>query len=77
MCSRPTSNLATPLYDTTVRVTGGASTFSISSSDSELVFGAGLEFRLGERFHLRAEGEKIKVSDADYRIYTLIATYHF
>jgi opacity protein-like surface antigen len=64
-------------YDTTATVTGGASTFSDSSSDSDLVFGAGLEFRLGKRFHLRAEGEKIKVSDADYRIYTLIATYHF
>jgi hypothetical protein len=64
-------------YDTSVKVIGGPSTFSMSSSDSDLMFGAGLEFRLGERLHLRAEGEKIKVPDADYRIYTLIATYHF
>lgn len=63
-------------YDTTAKVTGGA-TFSISSSDSDAVIGAGLEFKLGERFRLRAEGEKINVSDADFRVYTLVATWHF
>jgi hypothetical protein len=64
-------------YDTRVKVTGGAQPFSASSSESDAVIGAGLEFKLGERFRLRAEGEKIKVSDADYRIYTVTATYSF
>jgi hypothetical protein len=64
-------------YDSTAKVTGGASPFSVSSSDSDGVIGAGLEFALGERFRLRAEGERINVPDADFRLYTLIATWRF
>lgn len=64
-------------YDTTAKVTGGTSPFSVSSSDSDLAFGGGLELKLRERFGLRAEIEKIKVPDADYRVYTLAATYRF
>ena len=64
-------------YDTTAKVTGGESQFSVSSSDEDMVIGGGLEFTLGERFRLRAELEKINVPDADFRIYTLVATYSF
>jgi OmpA-OmpF porin, OOP family len=64
-------------YDTTAKVTGASSPFSVSSSDSDTVVGGGLELQLGDHFQLRAELEKINVPDADFRIYTLAATYRF
>jgi OOP family OmpA-OmpF porin len=73
----PFLKLGYAFYDTEVVVTGGPSRFSVSESESESVIGTGVEFKLGDRFRLRAEGERINVSDAEFRVYTLSATYQF
>ena len=73
----PFLKLGYAFYDTRATLTDGINSASISSSESDLMFGGGLEFKLGEKLRLRAELEKIKVSDADYRIYTLTATWRF
>jgi hypothetical protein len=64
-------------YDSTTRVSNGVNSISESFSDDDLMFGGGIEFKLGDNFRLRAEMEKIKVPDADFRIYSLVAAYHF
>jgi OmpA-OmpF porin, OOP family len=64
-------------YDTRVTIANGPMPFAESSSESDLMFGGGLQFSFGDRFRLRAEMEKVKVSDADFRVYSLLATWQF
>lgn len=64
-------------YDSTTKVSNGVNSFSESFSEDDLMFGGGVELKLGDNFRLRAEMEKIKVPDADFRIYSLVAAYHF
>lgn len=73
----PYLKLGHAFYDSNIKVSSGTTTTSEPSSDSDLMFGAGLEFKLRGRFRLRAEMEKIKVPDADFRIYSLVAAYQF
>jgi len=48
-----------------------------SSSDSDFIFGGGLEFKLGDNFRLRAEYEKVDVPDFDFDIVSFSAAYQF
>lgn len=64
-------------YDTEIKVTGGPTPISDSASESDSMVGGGLEFKLGDRFRLRADLDRINVPDAAYRIYSLMATYSF
>jgi OmpA-OmpF porin, OOP family len=64
-------------YDSTAAVSSGNSSVSESESDSDLLYGLGLEFKLGDHFRLRAEYEQIDVSDADFDIVSVAAAYHF
>lgn len=73
----PYLKLGYAFYDTDITVTNGAARFSDSLSESDLMFGGGVEFKLGDQFRVRAEMEKVKVPDADFRVYTLNAAYHF
>jgi len=64
-------------YDSTETISSGSQHISDSESDSDLLYGAGFEFKLGDHFRLRAEYEKIDVSDADFDIVSLAAAYQF
>jgi outer membrane autotransporter protein len=64
-------------YDSTATVSSGNVSISESESDSDLLYGLGLEFKLGDHFRLRAEYEQIDVSDADFDIVSLAAAYKF
>lgn len=64
-------------YDTSIKVTDGVNTASESSSDSDPVFGGGLEFSLGKNFRLRAEFEKVDLPDAAFEIYSIAGTWRF
>jgi hypothetical protein len=64
-------------YDTHLEVTGDGQPLAVSMSESDSLLGAGIEFKLGERFRLRADLDRINVSDANFRIYSLVATYQF
>jgi hypothetical protein len=48
-----------------------------STSDEKLLFGGGIEFRIGESVRLRAEYEKVDVPYADFEIYSAVFTYQF
>jgi len=64
-------------YDSTATVSSGNVSVSESESNSDLLYGVGLEFKLGDHFRLRAEYEQIDVSDADFDIISLAAAYKF
>jgi OmpA-OmpF porin, OOP family len=64
-------------YDSTATASNGPMRASETTSDEDLLFGAGLEFRLGENFRLRADYEKVDVPDTAFDIYSIVATYHF
>jgi opacity protein-like surface antigen len=64
-------------YDATTRISNGVTTMRESESDSDLSYGGGLEFKLGETFRLRADYEKVRVPDVAFDVYTLIAAWHF
>jgi len=64
-------------YDSTATVSSGNVSISDSESESDLLYGVGFEFKLGDHFRLRAEYEKIDVSDADFDIISLAAAYKF
>ena len=73
----PYLKLGYAFYDSKTRVSNGVDSLSHSFGDDDLMFGGGVEFKAGDRFGLRVELEKIKVPDADFRIYSLVATYRF
>ncbi len=64
-------------YDATSKVSLGSIQVSESTSDSRILFGGGAEFCLTENFRLRTDYEKVRVPDAAFDIYSLVATVHF
>ena len=64
-------------HDSTTKVSSPGGSFSESESDSDFIYGGGLEFKLGENFRLRAEYEEVNLPDSAFDIYTLAATWHF
>jgi opacity protein-like surface antigen len=73
----PYAKIGYVFYDATATATGNAIRFSERTSDDDLLYGAGLEFRLSEHFRLRADYEKIDVPDVAFDIYSIVATYRF
>jgi OOP family OmpA-OmpF porin len=64
-------------YDSRNTLSNATQTVVESTSDEDILYGGGLEVRLGDRFRLRADYEKIRVPDVAYDIYTLVATWQF
>jgi OOP family OmpA-OmpF porin len=64
-------------YDSTTRVEFPGASFRESESDSDFIFGGGLEFKLGENFRLRAEFEKVNLPDSAFEIVSLAAAWQF
>jgi OOP family OmpA-OmpF porin len=73
----PYVKLGYVFYDSTETVSNGSIKISESSSDDDLLYGAGLEFRLGKNFRLRADYEKVDVPDVAFDIYSIVAAYQF
>jgi opacity protein-like surface antigen len=80
----PLGNVAAPyaklgyvLYDVKESVSTGGVTTQESRSGDDLLFGGGIEFRIGESFRLRAEYEKVDVSDIAFDITSIAFTYQF
>ncbi|HEV7606830.1 MAG TPA: porin family protein [Steroidobacteraceae bacterium] len=73
----PYAKVGYVFYDATSTVSNGAVTASASDSDDDLLFGGGVEFRLGESLRLRADYEKIDVPDIAFDVYSVIVTYQF
>jgi len=64
-------------HDSTQTVSLGSQRNSESESDSDFLFGGGMAFKLGKNFQLRAEFDKINVSDAAFEIYSVNAAWKF
>jgi OmpA-OmpF porin, OOP family len=73
----PYVKLGYVFYDSTTTVSDGSAQLSEDSSDEDLLYGLGLEFKLGEHFRLRAEYEQVDLSDADFDIISVVAAYRF
>jgi opacity protein-like surface antigen len=73
----PFAKVGYVVYDARTTLTSGGVTVTESESDQDLMYGAGIEFRLGDHFRLRAEYEVVDVPDVDFDIVSLVATYQF
>jgi opacity protein-like surface antigen len=73
----PYAKVGYVVYDATTSLTSGGVTVLESESDENPLFGAGLEFRIGDHFRLRAEYEVVDVPDVDFDIVSIVATYQF
>jgi OOP family OmpA-OmpF porin len=65
------------VYDSTATVSNGSMRVSETTSDEDILYGVGVEFRLGENFRLRADYEKPDVPDVAFDIYSIVASFHF
>ncbi len=73
----PYAKLGYAFYSAKTTLSSGGQSISESESDEDLLFGGGLEFKLGENFRLRAEFEKVNVPDASFEIYSIAGTWQF
>jgi len=73
----PYAKLGYVFYDATETVSNGGATSRESTDGDDLLFGGGIEFRIGESVRLRAEYENVDVPYADFEIYSAVFTYQF
>jgi len=73
----PYARVGYVFYDSTTTASSGAARASEFFSDEDLLYGAGLEFRVSGRFRLRAEYERVDVPDVRFGIYSFVATFQF
>lgn len=73
----PYAKLGYAFYDARTSVSAGTQSVSATESDEDLVYGLGCEFKIGENLRLRAEYEKVDVSDADFDIASLNLAWQF
>jgi OmpA-OmpF porin, OOP family len=64
-------------HDSTETVSLGSQRNSESTSDSDFLFGGGVALKLGKNFQLRAEYDKVNVSDAAFDIFSVNAAWKF
>jgi len=73
----PYAKLGYTFYSAKTTLSSGGQSISESESDEDLLFGGGLEFKLGDNFRLRTEFEKVNVPDASFEIYSIAGTWQF
>jgi OOP family OmpA-OmpF porin len=80
----PVSTVAAPyvklgyvFYDSTTTLSIGNQSLSDSESDSDLIFGGGVEFKIGSGFRLRIEYEKINLPDSAFDIMSIGGSWQF
>lgn len=73
----PYAKLGYVFYDVTDTVSNGSISAFESNSGDDLMFGGGLEFRIGDSVRLRAEYEKVDVPDVDFDIISVVVAYQF
>lgn len=73
----PYAKIGYAFYDSDVTITDGNLRLSGSESDDDLLYGIGCEFKLGERFRLRAEYEQVDIPDGDFEIISLTGAFQF
>lgn len=64
-------------HESTQNVALGQVRQSDSENDSDFIFGGGLELKLGKKFRLRAEYDKVNLPDAAFDIFSINAAYRF
>ncbi len=64
-------------YDFDISISDGVTTVSDSDSDSELHYGLGGAWRVNDTWAVRGEWIMVDVSDADFGMFSLSATYNF
>jgi OmpA-OmpF porin, OOP family len=73
----PYAKLGYVFYDSTTKLSINNQSASESESDSDFIYGGGLEFKLGENFRLRAEYEEVNLPESAFDIFSLAATWQF
>ena len=64
-------------YDSTQKLTLGSLSASESESDSDFIYGGGVEIQFTEKFRMRAEYEEVNLPDSAFDIISLAATWQF
>jgi opacity protein-like surface antigen len=73
----PFAKVGYAFYDNDVKISQGGQSLSGSESDEDLLYGVGCEFKLGDRFRLRAEYEQVDIPDGDFEIISLTGVFQF
>ena len=73
----PYAKFGYAFYDTTLRNSIGNQSFSASESDSDFIYGGGLEFKTSPNFRLRVEYEEMDLPDSHFELFTLAALWQF
>ena len=64
-------------YESTAKLSSGSQSVSETESDSDFIYGGGLEFKLGDNVRLRAEYEEVNLPDTAFDNYTLAISWKF
>jgi hypothetical protein len=74
----PFAKIGGYIHDDDATLVNGAQVLATDTySDTDFIFGGGLEFKLGSNFRMRAEYEKVNLPDSAFDIVSLSATYKF
>jgi OmpA-OmpF porin, OOP family len=74
----PFAKIGGYIHDDDATLVNGAQVLATDTySDTDFIFGGGLEFNLGSNFRMRAEYEKVNLPDSAFDIVSLSATYKF
>lgn len=73
----PYAKFGYAFYDTTLRNSIGNQTFSTSESDSDFIYGGGIEFKTSTNFRLRVEYEEMDLPGSHFELYTLAALWQY
>ena len=73
----PYAKFGYAFYDATSTATGGTQRTTIKITADRILFGGGVEMKLGEHGSLRADYEKVRVPNVAYDVYSIIATWRF
>jgi OmpA-OmpF porin, OOP family len=71
------ARLGYAFYESDAEFRSGDQVATDSDSDSDLVYGGGIQYRFAERFTIRADYEYVDISDGDFYIATVGATVRF
>jgi OmpA-OmpF porin, OOP family len=73
----PYAKLGGVSYETDTTVSNGVASAAEHGKGEDFTFGGGLEYKIGDRFRLRADYEKVRVPDIAFDIYSLAAIWKF
>jgi len=73
----PYMKLGYVFYDAKTTASADGNSITQSNNNDDLLYGIGAEFHLSEHFDLRAEYEKVDVTDVNFQIFSVATAWRF